>query len=190
MLDRLSNEDIMREYTLSNVIRYNNRIRLTDESVAEHTCFVSVFCLKILAQIRDAFPHFVSNNHVEFLKLERDVLILATLHDMPESLTSDIPHNVKMAFPAFNDILRDLENDYYIRHWFTYYPDVMFPTNIEFAILKLADAYSVLQYCMNEQSLGNVSKDVKEIILDAEQRVLTQINNINEMLSMEEPYEE
>ena len=51
MLELLSKESIMSEYPLKKIIRYNHRIRLQDESVAEHTCFVSLFCLKIMAQL-------------------------------------------------------------------------------------------------------------------------------------------
>lgn len=174
MLDRLSNEDIMREYTLGNIIRYNNRIRLANESVAEHTCFVSVFCLKILAQIRSEFVEILDMD-----KLERDVLVLATLHDMAESRTSDIPHNVKTAYPEIDKILLRIENDYYEECWSYYAEDVINANEFAFSILKLADAYSVMQYCMNEQSLGNVSRDVAMILLDAEKRVRDGIANVN-----------
>ena len=83
MLERLSKQEVLHEYVLSKITRYNNRKRLQNESVAEHTCFVSIFCLKILAQLN--LDH----------EIERQVLILAALHDTPESVTSDIPYNVK-----------------------------------------------------------------------------------------------
>ena len=51
MLELLSKESILSEYPLKKIIRYNHRNRLQDESVAEHTCFVSLFCLKIMSQL-------------------------------------------------------------------------------------------------------------------------------------------
>ena len=93
MLELLSKESIMSEYPLKKIIRYNHRSRLQDESVAEHTCFVSLFCLKIMAQLN--LTH----------EQERQVLILAALHDTCESRTSDIPHDVKANYPEMQQIL-------------------------------------------------------------------------------------
>src|SRR5574344_1459429 len=118
MLERLSNEEIMNEYVLSSIIRYNNRIRLADESVAEHTCFVSVFCLKIMAQL--------DLDH----ETERQVLILAALHDMAESQTSDIPHNVKANYPEMECILEKIDTDYYKETWAKYFEVVHKPSDL------------------------------------------------------------
>ncbi|MDD4533372.1 MAG: HD domain-containing protein, partial [Prevotella sp.] len=124
----------MSEYVLCKIIRYNNRTRLQNESVAEHTCFVSVFCLKIMAQL--------DLDH----ETERQILILAALHDMAESQTSDIPHNVKANYPEMESILEKIETDYYKETWVKYFEVVYKPGNLVYNILKLADAYSVYQY--------------------------------------------
>lgn len=170
MLERLSNEEIMNEYVLSSIIRYNNRIRLADESVAEHTCFVSVFCLKIMAQL--------DLDH----ETERQVLILAALHDMAESQTSDIPHNVKANYPEMESILEKIETDYYKETWAKYFEVVYKPSDLVYNILKLADAYSVYQYCLNERNLGNRSPDAIEIMNESLSRIDARIKNINEIL--------
>ena len=104
-MDLLNDKEIMQEYVLSKIIRYNNKTRLQDESVAEHICFVSIFCLKIMSGLDLD------------LETERKVLIAAALHDAPESITSDIPHNVKKMFPEIDDILKNIENDYYEINW-------------------------------------------------------------------------
>lgn len=170
MLERLSNEEIMNEYVLSSIIRYNNRIRLADESVAEHTCFVSVFCLKIMAQL--------DLDH----ETERQILILAALHDMAESQTSDIPHNVKANYPEMESILEKIETDYYKETWTKYFEVVYKPGNLVYNILKLADAYSVYQYCLNERNLGNQSSDAIEIMNESLSRIDIFIKNINKIL--------
>ena len=174
MLERLNDEQIMNEYVLCKIIRYNNRTRLQDESVAEHTCFVSVFCLKIMAQLN------LDN------ETERQILILAALHDMAESRTSDIPHNVKANYPEMEMILKRIENDYYKEHWERYIKEVYNPSALVYNILKLADAYSVYQYCMNERNLGNYSADNNEIMGEVLKRIDVRINAINAIIEKEE----
>lgn len=170
MLELLSNGDIMSEYPLKKIIRYNHRSRLQDESVAEHTCFVSLFCLKIMAQLK--LTH----------EQERQVLILAALHDTCESMTSDIPHDVKANYPEMEKILDRIERDYYEKNWKSYLDDIYRPDDIVYYILKLADAYSVLQWCLNEKTLGNSSHCVTEIHLECNDRIIKYTHIINEML--------
>lgn len=149
----------MEEYVLSKIIRYNHRRKLQDESVAEHSFFVSLFCLKIMAQLNLS------------QKYEREVLILAALHDAAESKTSDIPHDVKANYPEMRNILEMVENDYYKEKWNSYISYVQEPRTMVKYIIKLADAYSVYQYCLNEMNLGNTSSDIREIKMDAQERI-------------------
>lgn len=167
----LSDEEIMSEYVLGKIVRYNNRRRLQEESVAEHTCFVTLFCLKIMAQLN--LDH----------ETERRVLILAALHDVAESRTSDIPHDVKSNYPEVKSILDKVEDDYYREHWANYLGEIRDPDDLCHNILKLADTYSVLQYCLNEQSLGNTSEDIREITESARKRIQVRIAAINAILA-------
>lgn len=173
MLELLSKESIMSEYPLKKIIRYNHRSRLQDESVAEHTCFVSLFCLKIMAQLN--LTH----------EQERQVLILAALHDTCESRTSDIPHDVKANYPEMQAILEKIEHDYYEENWKTYLGDVYKPEPIVYNILKLADAYSVYQWCLNEKALGNSSDCITEIYIECGNRLKKYIGIINEIIEKE-----
>lgn len=173
MLELLSKESIMSEYPLKKIIRYNHRSRLQDESVAEHTCFVSLFCLKIMAQLN--LTH----------EQERQVLILAALHDTCESRTSDIPHDVKANYPEMQAILEKIEHDYYEENWKTYLGDVYKPEPIVYNILKLADAYSVYQWCLNEKALGNSSYCITEIYIECRNRLKKYIGIINEIIEKE-----
>ena len=170
MLDVFSNEQITSEYVLSKIIRYNNRCKLQNESVAEHTCFVSLFCLKILAKLK--LDH----------ETERKVLILAALHDAAESRTSDIPHDVKANYPEMQSILDKIEEDYYREVWPDYQQEVYKPDDLCHNILKLADSYSVYQYCLNEKALGNESDVINEITNDSRFRIIHYTNVINQMI--------
>ncbi len=171
MMGLLSDEQIMSEYVLGKIVRYNNRRRLQEESVAEHTCFVTLFCLKIMAQL--------DLDH----ETERKILILAALHDVAESRTSDIPHDVKSNYPEIKSILDKVEDDYYREHWASYLDEIHESDDLCHNILKLADTYSVLQYCLNEQSLGNVSEDIQEITVSARQRIEARVAAINVILA-------
>ena len=173
MLELLSKESIMSEYPLKKIIRYNHRSRLQDESVAEHTCFVSLFCLKIMAQL---------NLTVE---QERQVLILAALHDACESRTSDIPHDVKANYPEMQKILEQIERDYYEENWKIYVSDMYKPDDVVYNILKLADAYSVYQWCLNEKALGNSSDCIGEIYFESKERLEKYTNEINKLIEKE-----
>lgn len=169
MLELLNKESIMSEYTLKKIIRYNHRNRIQDESVAEHTCFVSLFCLKIMAQLN--LTH----------EQERQVLILAALHDTCESRTSDIPHDVKENYPEMQKILDKIEHDYYESNWKNYINDVYKPDKMVYNILKLADAYSVYQWCLNERALGNSSDCVVEIQIESRDRITKYTSIINSL---------
>lgn len=160
----------MSEYPLKKIIRYNHRNRLQDETVAEHTCFVSLFCLKIMAQLN------LSQEQ------ERQVLILAALHDTCESRTSDIPHDVKANYPEMQSILDRIEQDYYEENWKMYYKDVYKPDEVVYNILKLADAYSVYQWSLNEKALGNVSDCITEIYMESKERLSRYTKKINELI--------
>lgn len=170
MLELLNKESIMSEYPLKKIIRYNHRSRLQDESVAEHTCFVSLFCLKIMAQLN--LTH----------EQERQVLILAALHDTCESKTSDIPHDVKANYPKMQEILGTIEYDYYKERWEDYLEDIYNPEPIVYNIIKLADAYSVYQWCLNEKNLGNNSDCIAEIYYESKDRIKKYTDVINEII--------
>mgnify|MGYP000288745494 FL=1 len=168
MLEKFSNDEIEKEYVLAKTLRYNNRTHLQEESVAEHSFFVALFSLKIVQALK--LPE----------ELELRILRLAVLHDCAESITSDIPHNVKKLYPDFASFLKTVEDQYYSKHW-SYFKDKL-NDEIAEAVVKLADNYSVLQFCINEQRLGNTSPDIMEIFVNANQRVDTSIDKVNRLL--------
>ena len=174
MLELLNDKEVMDEYVLGKIIRYNHRYRLQDESVATHSFFVSLFCLKIMAKLN--LSH----------EVERQVLIMAALHDTAESKTSDIPHDVKNRYPEMQSILDRIEREYYAECWKKYVSDIYKPSEIACNIVKLADAYSVYQYCINENTLGNVSDEIQIIKAEAEARTEKYIKVINTIIEKEE----
>ena len=159
MMGLLSDKEVMNDYVLSKIIRYNHRQKLQDESVATHSFYVALLSLKIMAKLE------ISKEDV------KQTLVLAILHDVPESFTSDIPHDVKTNYPKMANVLDDIEVDFFKKNWKPYLCDVLDYRKVPYLIVKLADAYSVYQYCENERILGNVSDIIQEIRIESTNRI-------------------
>lgn len=176
ILVRYSDDALKKEYVLARLVRYNNRSRLQDESVAVHSFFVTLFTLRILDDLSVAG---MCDD-----RLRSDVLTRAILHDVGEVVTSDIPYDVKHSSSVITEELTKMERCYLSRDWPISF-DRCVRSNDELchAILKLADTYSVLQYCAHEMDLGNVSVEMREIYEDADGRCAFWLNKTNELAS-------
>ena len=146
-------------YRLKNVIRYNTRNIIKEESVAEHSFYVALFVLKICDDydVDDA--------------TKSKAIIKALLHDMPEIELNDITHNVKEKL-NLRPFLKKYEDEYFDENYHKYsslMKDADEKTN---AIVVLADAMSVYQYSINETMLGNQSTDIKDILNESRRRVM------------------
>lgn len=159
ILNDFSDEEILKEYSLKRLIRYNTRMRLTDEDVSQHSYFVSLFCLKLMKNID--------------LTIEEkyEILVKSLLHDLGELETSDIPYDIKQNNPRIKEILSLIEEEYYNKFW-NEYKDILFNENEkEEVILKLADTYSVRQYVLNEITLGNNNIEMHNIFKSSINRI-------------------
>lgn len=169
----LSDDEILKEYNMKNLVRYNARIRIKDEDIAQHSYFVSLFCLKIFKKIN--------------LTTEQkyNILVKAILHDCCEVITSDIPYDVKRNYPEVKDLFKNIELDYYKNNWKEY--EKLFinqnENDIINLIVKLADIYSVRQYTLNEIILGNKDNEMKNILENTKQRLDYQIKKVEEKIN-------
>lgn len=145
-------------YQLKNVIRYNTRPILKQESVAEHSFYVALFALKICDDYN------INEN------IKKDAVIKSLLHDMPEIELNDITHNVKEKL-RLRPFLKAYEDEYYKTHYSQYYELMSTSHDLTSTIVVLADAWSVFQYVNNEMSLGNKSKQIEEIDNEIRQRI-------------------
>lgn len=146
-------------YKLKNLIRYNNRTKLKDESVAEHSFFVTLMSLMIC----------------DTLNIDKETtyecLIKAILHDMPEIEMNDITHDVKERL-KLGKILQQYEFDYYAKNFKSFASMMnLEDDSISSLIVNLADAESVRQFIQNEKKLGNQSRDIIEIDKECSQRI-------------------
>lgn len=154
-------------YLLKNLIRYNNKFRIKDESVAEHTSIVALNVLLL--------------HHEYSFNLER-ALIMALIHDIPEVFITDITHDVKQKYPDLAEILKDKEF-LVMKEYFSEYYDIFVEfensNTLEALIVKLADINSVTLYAENEIKLGNIDymEDVIKESSKQKESILCKIEN-------------
>ena len=130
-------------YRLAFIVRFQNRIRVHNENVAEHSFFVAA----IILQLYDDYEFDLGK-----------ALELAVSHDIVEIDVNDITNDVTSKYPnleaelhlaAREEICKYPHSVYY---GFLEYEE---QKTIEARIAKLADIIQVRQYVMLEQSLGN-----------------------------------
>lgn len=159
---------------LSSLIRYNNKIHIRNENVAEHSFYVVLYTME-LARIIE-----LSDREYKY------VLEHAAIHDVHEVITSDIPHNVKSKFPVINTDLQRFE-EYFNEMYFPYHTherDFLMRINLLEDIVLLADVLSVYQYSVTEISLGN--KTFEEVKKNAKDRIEDVVANIMRDETVEE----
>ena len=156
-------------YRLKNVIRYNTRCKIKEESVAEHSFYVALFTLKICEEY-----------HIDE-QTSRLCLIKAILHDMPEIDLNDITHDVKERL-KLRPFLKQYEDEYFEKYFKTYANTMTKSLPIVDNIVVLADAWSVYQYSLNELQLGNKSIEIDEIYKESKERIKTLEQKLKEEL--------
>lgn len=147
---------------LSDMKRYNNRIKIKSESIAEHSFYVAYNILKI------GYDYGLPNEVIN------EAVAMAIVHDFPESFTSDLPHDCKQQNPDLREILTDIELDFLHKDMpelYDRYEQLIRGDSLATLLVELSDAISVLQYCNREITLGNTTEDMKIIHNEACNRV-------------------
>ena len=148
-------------YKLINIIRYSQQNKIKNETVAEHSYYVSWFVNRLCTK-------YSLSDTIRLMALEA-----ALLHDVPEVITNDITYDVKRMIPEVPGLLQPYEEEVIREHSLRAHKVLFNPeTNDEIIakkIVKHADILSVLQYCQNEEELGN--KNFTELRKATEKRV-------------------
>ena len=156
---------------LSDMKRYNNRIKIKDENIAEHSFFVAYNILKIGYDYE--LPREVIN----------EAVAMAIVHDYPEVFTSDIPHDCKQSHPELRDILSKVERDFIEKQMpelLDRYDKLSNEYSLTALLVELGDAISVLQYSNREISLGNNTEDMRIIHNEVCSRVIKFFTRLEE----------
>lgn len=141
--------DMLEHSKLSSIKRYNTRVRIHDESVAEHS-FYTAFYTKFLCDAAEV------NQETRLLALDA-----ALMHDVPEIYVNDITYDCKQAIEGLTDLLQKYEEKALHEVSDTASQVLFDPQNADQrmaqAIVECADVMSVVQYSLCELSLGNLN---------------------------------
>ena len=134
-------------YKLSNIIRYSQQNKIKNETVAEHSYYVTWFVNRLCTK-------YELGDTIRLMALEAGLL-----HDVPEVITNDITYDVKQMIPEISGLLQPYEEEIVKEHSSKAHEVLFNPLTKEQIlakkIVKHADILSVLQYCQNEENLGN-----------------------------------
>lgn len=158
---------------LADMKRYNNRIKIKEENIAEHSFFVAYNILKIGYDYE--LPREVINEAVS----------MAIVHDYPEIFTSDIPHDCKQSHPELRNILSKVERDFIEKQMpelLDRYDKLNDEHSLAALLVELGDAISVLQYSNREISLGNSTDDIRIIHNEVCSRVTRLFTTLEEVI--------
>ena len=164
---------------LGEIIRYNNRPKIKQENVAEHSFYVITNVLKIVKM-------FNLSNEVKYKALE-----FATVHDIPELMVGDIPYDTKINNPELREACERAEVialEQNLPEYLDSYKELLEAEKqetIPYLVTKLADTVSVLQYSNREIALGNKSPQMRDINEDAQERVYRLIHKLEDKISEE-----
>lgn len=139
---------------LADMKRYNNRIKIKNESIAEHSFFVAYNIIKI------GYDYDIPENIIN------KAVSIAITHDIPEMYTSDLPHDCKSAYPELRHLLSKIEGAFVqtiVPEIKKYYDILEQHDTIESLLVDLGDAISVLEFSNREIELGNKSEDFQVI---------------------------
>ena len=155
-------------YKLTNIKRYCQQNKIKDESVAEHSFFVCWFVNRLCTK-------YELSDTIRLMAMEA-----ALLHDIPEVVTNDITRDVKDMIPEICELLQPHEEEIVKEHSLRAHKVLFNPETIEELVakkvVKHADILSVLQYCQNEEKLGN--KNFTELRKATEERVSKSRNEL------------
>lgn len=158
---------------LADMKRYNNRIRIKDESIAEHSFFVAHNIIKV------GYDYSIPN------KIVNEAVSIAIAHDFPEMFTSDLPHDCKQAYPELRKVLATIERDFIqsaMPELLERYDTLLAGNSLVVLLVEIGDAISALQYCNREIELGNNTVDIKIISNEIKMRVVTLFEKLKEEL--------
>lgn len=161
-------EDFITEYSdvnplvLSSQIRYNNRIRIKDEDLAQHSYYVAYNIMKL------GYDFNIKQETIE------KAVCRAIVHDLDEQFTADIPHDCKVQFPELREMVSKIGLDFikqkasFATQYFLDYSNLDDLCNL---LVNMGDALSVLQYVTREIELGNKTEAMKIIHLEIRDRL-------------------
>lgn len=131
---------------LANMKRFNNSIHIHEESVAEHSFFVTLYTYYLCKKV------FNLSDETTYL-----AVVKALIHDVHECYLSDIPHNVKKHSKELENTCLKVEEKFNT----IVFPEITEKINNNKSkdlienIVNISDILSVKQFSEIEQMFGN-----------------------------------
>ena len=155
-------------------VRYNNRHRIHNEDLAQHSFMVAFNILKI---------------GYNYPQIPKDMVYkacsMAIVHDTPEIFTADVPHDCKQKHPELRDMLSTIEQEFVdsetpeLKELFDEYSS---GDSLSSLLVELGDAISVLQYVNREIIHGNNHEDMKIIRNEVSLRIVKLFDKLDSKL--------
>lgn len=137
----------MNDYQLKNIIRYNNISTVSNETLAEHMYFTTLMVVRS--------RRYLIIDEEDYNKL----LEYSVLHDVPELITGDFPHDLKQKEPRFKELLDPIEREVLMNEFGVDLEDYRHLK----PLFKLYDLLQVMQYVHYELQLGNRNPEIIKI---------------------------
>lgn len=140
---------------LAHIRRYSTQPVLHQESVAEHSFFVSLYAYALVNRLATDGRMTAESTY----RLMRLVLLQAIVHDVDESLTGDFIRPFKYSTPEITSAIKNgtrkiMDALPIPREMFNAWASATDET-LAGQIVKLADLWSVVMYARRELKLGN-----------------------------------
>lgn len=152
---------------LRNIKRCNNYPTIISEDVAQHSYYVTMLSWAIASEYNDNVAAHNMNYHPydDENTMERvetcKVIMKSLCHDIPESITSDIPYNVKHFNSQINSLIKDVEinivNEKFQGEFMQYISKYVTEAKDDFEgkFVAIADMLELAIYCSEEVQIGN-----------------------------------
>lgn len=168
-------------YKMSDVIRYNGRLVIKTENLAEHSYYVAMNIYK-LARMFNIDEQTVNK-----------AIKIALCHDLGEIFTGDLPHSIKAYSPEINNIAKQLEIDI-MKEQFPYFAEdfesyATQKESILTVLVEAADCLDVLAYIDREEQLGNKSDEIVQIKAESSERYVKLIEKLKHLIEKEKDNE-
>lgn len=166
--------DLYRQY---NIIRYNSIDTIKTQNDGEHHATTTQLTVKIVEFLKE--HGYTISDRTAYL-----ATATASFHDLAEAVVGmDLPLPMKIKYPELSEKSNELEHEA-IRQFSGLGKvfDECQEDNLAHAIYKLADAYDMLLFVFREYKLGNASKDITTVKINATHSVEYRWKNLLNLL--------
>lgn len=146
-------------YMQSKVFRWNGRLTITSQDIAQHHAIVTQLTILILEEFKVPEKY-----HLQAIRR-------AAIHDLPEIFTNDISYVVKKSFPSFAKEYEKVEQEVVDSYHPAFKKAQVEKGSIPWLVTKIADSMDVLLFTNVEAELGSKNEDILGIREDSVARI-------------------